>query len=86
MLDWGLPLSLRIEQLEIVGKKVFRVAGNSLMACFDKGLDESFAKAISTYCPLRLVFRDNSFKNDTAKVNVRQLLKQLSPDTEMRVI
>ncbi|WP_159729497.1 site-specific DNA-methyltransferase [Sphingobacterium sp. 18053] len=86
MLDWGLPLSLKIERLEIGGKEVFRVAENSLYACFDKGLDETFAKEIAKDKPLRVVFRDNGFKDDTAKVNVKQLLKQLSPETEMKVI
>lgn len=86
MLDWGLPLSLKIERLEILGKEVFRVAENSLYACFDKSLDEAFAKEIAKDKPLRVVFRDNGFKDDTAKVNVKQLLKQLSPETEMKVI
>ena len=86
MLDWGLPLSLKIEQLTIAGKKVFKVAGNSLYACFDSGIDEDFAKAIAKNQPLRVLFRDNGFKNDTAKTNVKQLLKQLSADTEMKVV
>ncbi|GAA4808739.1 hypothetical protein GCM10023231_42510 [Olivibacter ginsenosidimutans] len=86
MLDWGLPLSLKIQRLEIAGKEVFRVAENSLYACFDKGIDEAFAKEIAKDQPLRVVFRDNEFKDDTAKVNVKQLLKQLSPETEMKVI
>ncbi|HUH19381.1 site-specific DNA-methyltransferase [Albibacterium sp.] len=86
MLDWGLPLSLKIEQAFISGKKVFKVAGDSLFACFDKGIDEEFAKTIAKEAPLRVVFRDSGFKNDTAKVNVKQLLKQLSPETEMKVI
>lgn len=86
MLDWGLPLSLKIEQLEIAGKKVFKVADNSLYACFDKGIDEAFAKEIAKDRPLRVVFRDAGFKDDTAKSNVKQLLKQLSPETEMKVL
>ncbi|MHC1777540.1 MAG: site-specific DNA-methyltransferase [Lentimicrobium sp.] len=86
MLDWGLPLSLKIEQVSIAGKKVFNVAENSLYACFDTGIDEEFARAIANDAPLRVVFRDNGFKDDTAKVNVKQLLKQLSPETEMKVI
>lgn len=86
MLDWGLPLSLKIEQASISNKQVFKVAGNSLYACFDKGIDEEFAKAIAKDAPLRIVFRDSGFKNDTAKSNVKQLLKQLSPETEMKVI
>ena len=86
MLDWGLPLSLKIEQVNMRGKKVFKVAENSLFACFDSGIDEEFAKEIAKEAPLRIVFRDNGFKDDTAKVNVKQLLKQLSPETEMKVL
>jgi len=86
MLDWGLALSLKIEQVDISGKKVFKVAENSLHACFDSGIDEDFAKAIAKDEPLRIVFKDSGFKNNTAKTNVRQLLKQLSPETEMKVL
>jgi adenine-specific DNA-methyltransferase len=86
MLDWGLPLSLKIEQATVSGKQVFKVAENSLYACFDDGIDEDFAQAIAGDKPLRIVFRDSGFKNDTAKVNVKQLLKQLAPETEMKVI
>ena len=86
MIDWGLPLSLKIEKEEISGKEVFKVAGNSLYACFDEGVDDEFAKAIAEDTPLRIVFKDSGFKDDTAKTNVKQLLKQLSPETEMKVI
>lgn len=86
MLDWGVSLSLKIEQVKVNGKSVFKVAENSLFACFDSGIDETFAKEIAKEKPLRIVFKDNGFKDDTAKVNVKQLLKQLSPETEMKVI
>lgn len=86
MLDWGLPLSLKIETKIISGKQVFKVADNSLYACFDNGIDEEFAKKLASEMPLRVVFKDNAFKDDTAKSNVKQLLKQLSPNTEMKVI
>lgn len=86
MLDWGLPLSLPIARKTILGKEVFAVAGDSLYCCFDDGIDEAFAKEIALEKPLRIVFRDKGFKDDTAKENVKQLLKQLSGGTEMRVI
>ena len=86
MLDWGLQLSLKIETLTINDKNVFNVAQNSLLACFDSNIDEAFAKEIAKYKALRIVFKDSSFKDDTAKENVKQLLKQLSPETEMKVI
>lgn len=86
LLDWGLPLTLKTETLTIQGKEVFKVDTNYLMACFAEGVDEAFAKEIATYKPLRIVFKDSGFKDDTAKENVKQLLKQLSPNTEMKVI
>jgi adenine-specific DNA-methyltransferase len=86
MLDWGLPLSLKIEQLNIDKKQVFKVAENSLLACFDNGLNEAFAKEIAKIKPLRVVFKDSSFADNSEKENVKQLLKQLSPETEMKVI
>ena len=85
ILNWGLPLSLKIESFEVEAKLVYKVA-NLLYACFDDDLDEKFAKTIAKEKPLRIVFKDSSFKNDNAKSNVKQLLKQLSPETEMKVI
>jgi adenine-specific DNA-methyltransferase len=86
MLDLGLPLSYAISETTVAGKQVFQVAQNSLYACFDSGITEEFAKAIAPEKPLRLVFKDSSFKDDTAKTNVHQLLKQLSPETEVKVV
>ena len=86
LLDWGLPLTLKTETLNIQNKEVFKVDTNYLMACFANGVDEAFAKEIATYKPLRIVFKDSGFKDDTAKENVKQLLKQLSPNTEFKVI
>ena len=54
---------------------------------YDNEYNEAkFAKEIAKESPLRIVFKDSAFKDDTAKVNVKQLLKQLSPETEMKVI
>ena len=86
MLDWGLPLSYKIEKTTIAGKEVYKVQEDNLLCCFDEGIGEAFAKEIAPLKPLRIVFRDKSFKDDTAKENVKQLLKQLSPESEMKVI
>ena len=86
LLAWGLPLTLKTEKATLDGKEVFKVAGDSLYACFDEGLDEAFAKAVAAEKPLRLVVKDSAFASDTAKVNVQQLLKQLSPNTELKVL
>ena len=70
----------------IIKKNVYSVNGDSLFACFDEKLDENFARELAKEKPLRIVFRDSSFKDNNSKINVKQLLKQLSPETEMKVI
>ena len=52
----------------------------------DGGIDEAFIKQLAAYNPLRLVFRDAGFASDAAKINVEQLLKQLSPTTDVKTI
>jgi adenine-specific DNA-methyltransferase len=86
LLDWGLPLDLKIDKFHLLGKNLYKISDSSLVACFDHGVDEELAKNIAKERPLRVVFKDSGFKDDTAKSNVRQLLKQLSPETEMKVL
>lgn len=86
LLDWGVDLALPISQTTIAGKQVFFVDDNALVACFDKGVDESFVKQIAEHKPLRVVFRDNGFASDSVKINVEQLFKLLSPMTEIKTL
>lgn len=86
MLECGLELSLPMEYKEIEGKTVHYVAGNSLIACFDDEVSESVIKKIAEYKPLRVVFRDSSFRDDSARINVEELFKLLSPSTEIQVL
>lgn len=88
MLDWGVDLSLPIKRETIDGKTVFYVADNALVACFDKnaGITEAFVKTLAKNAPMRLVFRDAGFASDNAKINVEQVLKQLSPNTDVKSI
>lgn len=86
MLDWGLELSLPITTEEIEGKKVFFVAGDALIACFDAGITESLVKTLAERAPLRLLFRDNHYLNNDTKINAEQLVKQIAPNTELKSI
>lgn len=88
MLDWGLELSKRIEKVEVAGKEVYKIENNALYCCFDEEIDEKFIRELAKVetHPLRIVFKDSSFKDDTAKENVAQLIKQLCPETEIKVI
>ncbi|MFD1135614.1 site-specific DNA-methyltransferase [Paenibacillus urinalis] len=86
MLECGLELSLPIVTREFESKIVHFVAGNSLIACFDDDVSESVIKKIAEEQPLRVVFRDSSFKDDSARINVEELFKLLSPSTEIQVV
>lgn len=86
ILDCGLELSLPMETREFEGKKVFFVAGNSLVACFDEDVPEHVIKEIAKEQPLRVVFRDRSFSDDADRINVEEIFKMLSPTTEIKVL
>ncbi len=84
LVDWGVDLALPIEKQTISGHTVFFVDGNALAACFDQGVGEGLVKELAKRKPLRAVFRDASFAEDKVKINVEQIFKLLSPDTEVK--
>ncbi len=86
ILDLGLTLDLPMEEREVDGVKVYFVAGNALVACFENDIPESLYKKIAGEKPLKVVFRDSSFKNTEDRINVETIFKQLSPDTTITVI
>jgi adenine-specific DNA-methyltransferase len=86
LLDWGVDLASPIASETVDGKQVFFVDGNALAACFDFGLTDEFVKQIAERKPLRAVFRDASYSSDDAKINVDQIFKFYSPETEVRCI
>ncbi len=86
LVDWGLDLALPITQETIAGKSVFFVDGNALAACFDTGITDELVKEVAKRKPLRAVFRDSSYGSDSVKINVDQIFRLLSPDTEVRSI
>jgi adenine-specific DNA-methyltransferase len=84
LVDQGVDLALPIAEETITGKKVFFVDGNALAACFDFGVTDDLVKEIAKRKPLRAVFRDSSYGNDSVKINVDQIFRLLSPETEVR--
>lgn len=86
LLDWGVDLTLPIHKEKILGKTVFFVDENALVACFDTGLTEELIKELARAKPLRVVFRDNGFSSDAVKINATQIFRQLSPGTEVKAI
>ena len=86
LVDWGLDLALPIAQETIAGKSAVFVDGNALAACFDTGITDELVKEVAKRKPLRAVFRDSSYGSDSVKINVDQIFRLLSPDTEVRSV
>lgn len=86
ILDLGLTLDLNIEEKNILNNKVYFVAGNSLVACFDNQINIDILNEICEVKPLKVVFRESSFSNDSDKINSYERIKKLSPETEINVI
>jgi len=86
LLDWGVPLSLPHITENIDGKDVHFVNDTDLVACFEEQVPEEVIQAIARRKPLRVVFRDSSFRNSPDKINVSEIFKTLSPETTIKVI
>lgn len=86
LVDEGVDLALPIAEETIAGKKVFFVDGNALAACFDDGITDELVKEIAKRKPLKAVFRDANYGSDSVKINVDQIFRLLSPETEVKSI
>ena len=86
LLEWGLPLSMLYTSEQIDGCTVHTYNEGDLISCFNDNVPESVVKEIAKRKPLRAVFRDSSFDDSPAKINVGEIFKMLAPDTRVKVI
>ena len=87
LLEFGLTLDKSIETKEISGKKVFIYNDNQgsvpdLIACFDNDVTEDVITEIAKKKPLKVVFRDDSFKDSPTKINLFEIFKMHAGITE----
>ena len=86
ILDLGLTLDLKIEEKYILNNKLYFVDDNSLIACFDDNIDINIVDEICKYKPLKVIFKDSSFKYDNDKINLEEKIKKMSPETEINIL
>ena len=86
LLEWGLPLSMPYASEQIEGCTVHTYNDGDLIACFDENIPDAVIKEIARRQPLRAVFRDSSFADSPAKINVGEIFKMLAPDTKVKVL
>ena len=80
LIDWGLPLSMPYTSEKVEGCTVHTYNDGDLIACFEANIPESVVKEIASRKPLRAVFRDSSFANSPAKINVFEIFKLYMPE------
>ena len=87
ILKSGRPLDSEVIK-ESIGKNEFFTVldseeNNIIVACFDKEIEfnDEIIKMIADKNPLRVYFRDSSFKSDNDKINFEQKLKELSSES-----
>ena len=86
----ALELNRPIEKREIAGSDVYlydyfsEVSG--LVGCFSEQVSEETIKEIAKLKPLTAVFRDSSFADSQAKVNLAEHFRIISPETKVKVI
>ena len=77
MLRWGVELSMPIDSSKKVdGCTIHNVNDGDLVACFNGEITDNVIDAIAELHPLRVVFRDSSFKEASQKMNLFELFKQ----------
>ena len=86
LLEWGLPLSMPYTSEQIKDCTVHTYNDGDLIACFDENIPDTVIKEIAKRRPLRAVFRDSSFADSPAKINVGEIFKLLAPDTRVKVL
>ncbi len=82
LLKYGLDLTIPIEETTLNNKKVYIVGYGSLIICLDKNITLDIVEEIGNlrdkYQPeiMRVIFKDNGFKDDVIKTNAIQILKK----------
>jgi adenine-specific DNA-methyltransferase len=81
MLKYGLDLTYPVDEFTIEQKKVYSIGFGMLMICLDDEITTEVAKGIlgkiKELSPesSRVVFKDNGFKTDSNKTNIKEILK-----------
>ena len=86
----ALPLDLKLEVKNINNNTIYfygyQDEGMGLIACFDDSISDDTVKEIAKLKPLTAVFKDSSFKDSAAKINLSEIFRTISNETRMKVI
>ena len=81
----GIELSAKIQEKQILNKKVFSVDDGHLLACFDESLTEDVIDEMAQLLPTYLVIRNTSVDQDSILDNFNQIVKSYSMQKEIKI-
>lgn len=86
LLSWGFPLDRKYQSEDYKGLTIHTYNEGDLIACFSEEITEEAIKFIAMKNALRVVFRDSCFKSSQDKINLEEIFKIFSPETDIRVL
>lgn len=86
LLELGIPLSAKINCLNITQKDIYDIESNYLILCFLDELNYDDIVYIAEKKPIYAVFKSSSFSSDSMLTNLEQIFNTYSPDTKRMVI
>lgn len=75
LLKYGIDLTVPIEEVEVMGYKVYSVGFGYLMICLEKNIDLDLIEAIGEQKPNRVVLYDKGLENEI-KLNAVEIFKK----------
>ena len=87
LLKAGYPLTAKVEELVMAGKKVFSIDDKNVLICLDGELNQAVIDAMAEAKPCHVVFLDAGFRgNDQLKANAAQAFKARAQEEETEIV
>ena len=77
MVEWGVSLSLPLQEVKVGENTIHIVGDNDLVACFDRNVSIATITKMAELNPTRVVFRDSCFEKDDEKINMFEIFKTI---------
>ena len=77
MVEWGVSLSLPLQEVKVGENTIHIVGDNDLVACFDRNVSIATITKMAELNPTRVVFRDSCFEKDDEKINMYEIFKTI---------
>jgi adenine-specific DNA-methyltransferase len=87
LLKAGFPLTTRVEQKTMAGKKVFAIQDGALLICLEKEITQELVDAMAGANPLQVICLDEAFKgNDQLKANAVQTFRSRAQAEQSEIV